>query len=99
MFGISFPELIVVFVVALLAFGPERLPELARKLGKFSAELRRGTDSLRREFYNSVYIPAPDFDRSSLRPLTSEKPKAKEESEKVVSPSTQEIKDPTHEQK
>ena len=99
MFGISFPELIVVFVVALLAFGPERLPELARKLGRLSAELRRGSDSLRREFYNSVYVPAPEFDRSALRPLTSEKPKPTEKGVSEASPPNQEIKDTVDEPK
>lgn len=60
MFGISFYELIVIFGVALLVFGPEALPDLARKLGKLSAELRRASDGMRREFYNAVYTPAQD---------------------------------------
>ena len=57
MFNIGFPELLVIFGVALLALGPERLPDLARRLGKLTADLRRQTDSLRREFYNEVYKP------------------------------------------
>lgn len=57
MFGVSITELVVVFVVALLLFGPDKLPEIARTLGKLSGELKKGTDSLRREFYNSVYKP------------------------------------------
>ena len=61
MFGVSFPELIVVFLVALLIFGPDKLPELARTIGKFSGQFRRQSDSLRREFYNSVYQPAEDL--------------------------------------
>ena len=58
MFGVSLPELILIFIVVLIVFGPERLPEMARTLGKLMAELRRNTDSLRREFYNTVYLPA-----------------------------------------
>ena len=65
MFGVSFPELAVVFFVALLVFGPDKLPELARTIGKISAQLRRQSDSVRREFYNTVYKPADDF-RSSV---------------------------------
>lgn len=75
MFGVSFPELIVVFMVALLIFGPDKLPELARTIGNFTAQFRRQSDSLRREFYNSVYQPVDDFKSSinrEARNLTSE---------------------------
>lgn len=58
MFGISLPELLIVLTVLLLLFGPDKLPEMARNLGKWSAELRKASDGLRREFYNSVYAPA-----------------------------------------
>jgi len=80
MFGVSFPELIVVFLVALLIFGPDKLPELARTIGKLSGQFRRQSDSLRREFYNTVYKPADDMrgaiDREARslvsEPVTSE---------------------------
>jgi len=61
MFGVSIQELIVVFGVALLVFGPDKLPELARLLGKISGELKRNADSIRREFYNAVYEPSPEI--------------------------------------
>ncbi len=41
MFDLGMQELIVIFAVALLVFGPQRLPELARSLGKGMAELRK----------------------------------------------------------
>lgn len=63
MFGVSLPELIVVFVVVLLVFGPDKLPEIARSFGKWTGELRRTSDSLRREFYHSVYNPVSDVRR------------------------------------
>jgi sec-independent protein translocase protein TatB len=58
MFGISFSELLLIGVVALLVFGPERLPEVLRMVGKLTGQLRKTSDQLRRELYSSVYQPA-----------------------------------------
>ncbi len=57
MFGVSFPELLLVLLVVLLVFGPE----LARQLGKWSSFLRNTSDSVRRDFYNSMYTPAEEI--------------------------------------
>lgn len=45
--NIGFPELIVIFVVALLVFGPKRLPELGRSLGRGISEFRRASNELK----------------------------------------------------
>jgi Tat protein translocase TatB subunit len=42
MFDIGFQELVIIFVVALLVFGPKRLPELAKTMGKWMAEIKKG---------------------------------------------------------
>jgi TatA/E family protein of Tat protein translocase len=47
---LSIPHLIVIFVVALVVFGPEKLPELARNFGKVMSEFRRATTDLRTTF-------------------------------------------------
>ncbi len=47
---LSIPHLIVIFIVALVVFGPEKLPELARNLGKIMAEVRRATNEVRGTF-------------------------------------------------
>ncbi|HPG24968.1 MAG: twin-arginine translocase TatA/TatE family subunit [Spirochaetaceae bacterium] len=47
MFGIGPTELVLILVVALLVFGPKRLPELARNLGRGLAEFRRASNDLR----------------------------------------------------
>ncbi len=49
MFGsLGFPELIFIFLLALLIFGPKKLPELGRTLGKAMAEFRKATTDLKR---------------------------------------------------
>jgi len=44
---LSLPHLVVIFVVALMIFGPQKLPELARMLGKATAEFRKMTNDFR----------------------------------------------------
>jgi TatA/E family protein of Tat protein translocase len=44
---IGVPELIIIFVVALIVFGPRKLPELGKSLGKGLAEFRRASNELR----------------------------------------------------
>ena len=44
---LSMPHLIVLFLIALVVFGPEKLPELARMLGKVTAEVRKMTSDFR----------------------------------------------------
>jgi sec-independent protein translocase protein TatA len=44
MFGIGLPELVVILAVALIVLGPQRLPEVARMLGRAYAQLRRASE-------------------------------------------------------
>lgn len=66
MLGLDLSEIVIIMVVALVVFGPEKLPEIARELGKWMAQMRRTADSVRREFYNEVYPPAQELRREFI---------------------------------
>jgi len=53
MFGIGTGELLLILVVALIVLGPERMPRVARDIGKVVGDLRRTSDELREEFLNA----------------------------------------------
>lgn len=50
MFGIGFPELILIIVIALVVVGPDKLPDLARAFGRGYAEFKRATNELKETF-------------------------------------------------
>jgi len=50
MFGIGFPELLLIMAIALIVLGPKRLPDLARALGRGFSEFKRATEELKQTF-------------------------------------------------
>lgn len=49
MFGIGFPELLLILVIALVILGPDKLPQIARAVGRGLYEIRRATEEVRAE--------------------------------------------------
>ncbi|SNB47195.1 TatA/E family twin arginine-targeting protein translocase [Geobacter sp. DSM 9736] len=54
MFGIGMPELIVIFVIALIVIGPKKLPDLARSLGKGLAEFKRASEDFKQSISEEI---------------------------------------------
>ena len=59
MFGIGLPELMAIFVLALIVVGPQRLPELARALGHGLRELQRAAQEIRDEMDTEIRSSDP----------------------------------------
>ena len=59
MFGLGIGELILIFVIFLIFFGPDKLPDLAKNLGRAMAELRRTVDELKFDMNSTEFRPAP----------------------------------------
>ena len=57
---LGFSEILVIFVIALLVFGPKKLPDLGKSLGKGIREFRKATDELKSSWEEQVKdISAP----------------------------------------
>jgi sec-independent protein translocase protein TatB len=66
MFGVGLPELVVIAFIAVLVFGPDRLPDLARQAGRMARQLRGFANAARDELRNEL---GPDYADLQLRDL------------------------------
>jgi len=49
MFGIGMPELIIILIIALIIFGPKKLPEMGKALGRAIKEFKKTSQELKEE--------------------------------------------------
>ncbi|HWJ67504.1 MAG TPA: sec-independent translocase [Nocardioides sp.] len=68
MFGIGFGELVVIAFLAVLVFGPDRLPELAQQAGRFARQLRRFATNARDELRAELGPEYADLELADLDP-------------------------------
>lgn len=61
MFGLGMPELLLIFVIALIVFGPKKLPDLGKSIGRAMAEFKKAQD----EFQESVKSEMREVEKSA----------------------------------
>jgi len=54
MFGIGVPELIIIFIIALIVIGPQKLPDIAKALGKAFAEFKKATEEIKNSVKDDI---------------------------------------------
>lgn len=66
MFGLGIPELIVIFVIALVVFGPKKLPDLGKAIGRGIAEFRRATEEVKESIESEIHNVEKSVDLSQV---------------------------------
>jgi sec-independent protein translocase protein TatB len=68
MFGVGLPEFMVILVVGLVVFGPDRLPDLARQAGRMARQVRTMTRQARDDIRAELGPEYADFELTDLDP-------------------------------
>jgi sec-independent protein translocase protein TatA len=80
MFDIGFPELILILVIALIVFGPKKLPEIGSAIGKGLREFRQASTALTQELTREIQLdekPKEEAEQpKSTSPEAAEQPKS-----------------------
>lgn len=91
MFGIGFQEMLIILAVVLIFFGPKRLPDLARSLGKGIAEFKKASEEVRQGIQEAMKEDTPSGCTGGTPPAAPETPPAKPTAEPLAAASA----DPT----
>ena len=77
MFGIGVPELVLILIIGLVVFGPGKLPEIGKAVGKSLGEFKRATNSVMAETEQRPEPkPAPPQALPTTKPQEGKEPKA-----------------------
>ena len=76
MFGIGAPELVLILIVGLIVFGPGKLPEMGRTLGKGLREFRKASNALTTAINTPDPPPAPPAQNTAAQPQPAAAPAA-----------------------
>lgn len=63
MWNLGFSEVLVIFVIALIVFGPRKLPDLGKSLGKGLAEFKRASNELKKTWEEEVETEGEELRR------------------------------------
>ena len=74
MFGIGLPEILIILVIALIVFGPRKLPDLAKSLGKGLAEFKKASDELKSSIETDLKVDLNEEIYKSEVPPQAEAP-------------------------
>jgi sec-independent protein translocase protein TatB len=66
--GVGLPEILVIVVIAIFVFGPDRLPEFARQAGRFVRQVRNFTQAARDDLRNELGPEFADLELTDLDP-------------------------------
>ena len=70
--GLGTTELLFILVIALIFFGPRKLPQLARSMGKGLAEFRKASDDFKRTWEREVALETATFDDNAILEANSQ---------------------------
>ena len=91
--SLGMPEIVVIFIIALIIFGPRKLPELGKTIGKGLAEFKKASNELKQTWEDEVRL---DKEKDSLNEIIEDVKKdsslTTDDAKKDASPTTDDAK-------